>query len=649
MMINNGFIYSKLTKEQINRLSELARLARGDILKMTTLAKSGHPGGSMSSIDIYLTLYSCAKVYIDNPKHPERDRIIISNGHTSPGVYSALGRMQFFNIDSAIAYFRLAGSIFEGHIEPKVPGVEWATGNLGQGLSAGCGFALACKQKGIQNHIYVVMGDGEQQKGQISEARRFAIKYKLHNITVIIDYNKLQISGDINNVMPQHIKENYISDGWKVIEIDGHNFQEIYQALKQARDIKNAPVAILANTIMGKGVSFMENNAEYHGKALTEEQCENALAELNLRYDIDKYKKMRRQYALRITNDALPIIPTEEIKYHSPRQVNIINRITYQDKIDNRSAWGNALADISKMRKFQNRIAVFDCDLAGSVKLNNFIKDNKNEFYEVGIQEHNAATIAGVMSKEGILTFFADFGVFGVDETYNQQRLNDINNTNLKLITTHNGLDVGEDGKTHQCIDYIGLMNNLFGYKIIVPGDGNQTDIIIRYIAEQEGNYFVPMGRSKLPIIRTINDKIFYNGNYKFVYGKADKLRDGNDFALATYGTMVHKALDIADELKKQGIGLQVWNFSCLSDIDISALKEMAKTKCIFTYEDHHINTGLGSILANTLLSNNIFVPLMKFGVTKYGDSGTQDELYKIQHLDSEFIVNHIKGVERNA
>ena len=188
MIKERGFVAEKLDQETIDYLTELGKLARGDILTMTTLAGSGHPGGSMSSVDIYLVLYHFARV---NPKEPdweERDRIVISHGHTSPGAYSALARSGFFPPESAICDFRKAGSAFEGHCEPMVPGIEWATGNLGQGLSAGVGFALGAKLLGKNWHSYVVMGCGEQQKGQISEARRFAHKYGLTNLTVCLLY-----------------------------------------------------------------------------------------------------------------------------------------------------------------------------------------------------------------------------------------------------------------------------------------------------------------------------------------------------------------------------------------------------------------------------------------------------------------------------
>src|SRR4030065_1904784 len=231
-MSGKRFETEKLDKDSLTRLSELARSARGDILKMTTLAGSGHPGGSISSIDFYLVLYSYANVHPQSPSDPDRDRIVISHGHTSPGVYAALGRIGFFPIEAAIATFRKVGSPFEGHVEKGVPGVEWNTGNLGQGLSAGCGFALGSKILRKRFNVFVTMGCGAQQKGQISEARRFAIKYNLDNLTVIIDFNRRQISGVTQEIMPQNISKNFESDGWRVMEVNGHQFQEIYAALR---------------------------------------------------------------------------------------------------------------------------------------------------------------------------------------------------------------------------------------------------------------------------------------------------------------------------------------------------------------------------------------------------------------------------------
>ncbi len=634
-MEGKRFIEERLNDDSLKRLSELARLARGDILKMTTLAGSGHPGGSMSSIDFYLVLYSYANIHPQSPSDPNRDRIVVSHGHTSPGVYSALGRIGFFPIESAISTFRKAGSPFEGHVEKGVPGVEWNTGNLGQGLSAGCGFALGAKLLKRGFHVFVTMGCGEQQKGQISEARRFAIKYGLDNLTVIIDYNRRQISGVTHEIMPQNIAKNYESDGWGVKEIDGHNFQEIYIALREAI-LSQHPTAIIAHTIMGKGVSFMEGKEEFHGRALSFDEYKRAIQELDLEDDLDRYRLIREKEDLPYTGRTYPL-EIYSMETGTPRDYG------KEQKIDNRTAFGNALVDIAKANVQENSsppVVVFDCDLASSVKTSGFAKQFPNHFFQGGIQEHHTATIAGAISTLGLVSFFADFGVFGVDETYNQHRLNDINGTNLKLICTHNGLDVGEDGKTHQCIDYIGLVQNLFGYKIIIPADPNQTDRIIRYVAKTHGNFLVSMGRSSGPILLNEEGYPFYASPYEFKYGQADLIRSGKDAAILTTGGMVYRAVQAWEKLKEKGIKVQVFNISCLSDLDIDAILKASKTGVIITYEDHHIRTGLGSLIGNVLAGHGMGIRFHKLGITKYGSSGKPDDLYRMQGLDVESLIH---------
>jgi len=620
-----------LSIEQLKEIQTEANLARAAILKMTTLAKSGHPGGSISTLDFLLTLYHMIDVDPSNPYMQKRDKVVISHGHISPAVYSTLGIRGFINLDDAIAQFRLAGSIFEGHVEPDVPGVEWASGNLGQGLSAGCGFALAAKLKKTNNHVFVLMGDGEQQKGQISEARRFAVKYSLNNITAFVDYNQLQICGDIDSVMPQNILENYLSDGWEVIEINGHDLVEIRNSIQDAV-ANEKPTLILAHTTMGKGISFMENKEKYHGSPVSEEQLADALKELGLENDLDKYKMIRAEFKAEESDNCC----------ETHFSLNLGEPRTYTEKTDNRSAWGNALADIAEVN--QNApIAVFDCDLQGSVKTKEFEDVIPENFIQSGIMEHNTAVVAAALSKEGFQTFFADFGVFGVDETFNQHRLSDINNTNLKVITTHVGLDVGEDGKTHQCIDYLGLMKNLYKFKTIIPADPNQTDRVIRYISGKYGNFLIPMGRSKLEAIKNKSGDILFGDDYTFNYGNADLLRNGDDAALFVMGTVTGRAVEVADKLAEEGISLQIWNISCPIDLDKDALTKAAATGNVFTYEDHNVHTGLGNSIADKMMQMELTCKFTKFGVEDYAFSGSSDDVFKACRLDVDSIIERIK------
>ncbi|HOP85858.1 MAG TPA: transketolase [Syntrophorhabdaceae bacterium] len=624
-----AFERDSLTEAEIKKFQELSRLAKGDIITMTTLAASGHPGGSISSLDIYLVLFSFAEL-----KSRQRDRIIISHGHTSPGVYSALARLGYLPHDEVIAFFRKGGSPFEGHVVKGIPFIDWSTGNLGQGLSAGCGFAIASKIKKIDNHIYVTMGDGEQQKGQISEARRFAKKYGLNNITVIIDYNNLQISGNIYNVMPQNIAENYLSDGWDVIEINGHNYNEIYLALKKARHTNN-PTCILAKTIMGFGIGFMEHKEKYHGSPLNTNEYKEAVSILSIEDRLDYYREIRKgRWSFIPTR---PDEATGEIDTGKPRIY------TLDDKVDNRTAFGNALKDLADLN-IQNgkHICVFDCDLAGSVKTNDFAKAYPDHFFQGGIQEHNTATIAGAASTTGILCFFADFGVFGIEETFNQHRLNDINGTNLKLILTHLGLDVGQDGKTHQCINYIGLAKNLYHFRTIIPCDPNQVDRVTRFIAKTKGNFILGTGRSRWDIILKENGSIFFDEAYEFVYGKMDIIRDGDDGAIITYGAMVQKAIQIRERLLKKGKTLMIVNMACVDEIDEDVMKKALKLPAIITYEDHNIRTGIAPFLALYLLKQHYKGRFESFGVKNYGVSGDSEEAYKYEGLDVETVCEKI-------
>lgn len=482
------------------------------------------------------------------------------------------------------------------------------------------------------------MGDGEQQKGQLSEARRFAKKYNLNNLFAIIDYNRLQISGNINDVMPQNIKENYLSDGWKVFETDGNNFVELYKTIHTAIK-EGGPAVIIANTVMGKGISFMENIKDYHGKALTREQYDKALNELGFENKIDYYINKRKNF----------VFSEETLKSHNlyPK-FNVPDGVTYpaDKKIDNRSAFGEALLAFAKGNSTNDYlpIAVFDCDLASSVKVDSFAKNFPNNFFQSGIQEHNTATIAGSLSTTGILSIFADFGVFGIDEVYNQQRLNDINNTNLKVVCTHLGIDVGEDGKTHQCIDYIGLLRNLFGFKVILPADANQTYKACLTAFSESGNYFIGMGRSVTPIITKEDGTPFFDEKYNFEYGKADIIRDGKDLAIISYGVMLHRALKIRDLLQELGISAMILNISTPKELDLSAIKKACQTGKLVVYEDHNVNTGLGDIISSFLYDNKIYLPLLKLGVKSYSYSGTPDEVFDLIGLSpskaKEQIIN---------
>ena len=263
-------------------LAEKARRIRINALKAIHAAKSGHPGGSLSSADILATLYF-GELNIDpkNPKMADRDKFVLSKGHAVPALYAALGERGFYEV-SEMMTLRQVGSKFQGHPNMnKVPGIEMSTGSLGQGFSAAVGMAIAGKIDKNPGRVYVLTGDGELQEGIVWEAAMQAAHRKLDNLVAIVDLNGLQIDGkvsDVKCVCP--VDEKFRSFGWNVINVDGHNFEELTTAFKEAKSSKGVPTAIIAHTHKGKGVSFMEDNAGWHGKAPSDEELAAAIEEL---------------------------------------------------------------------------------------------------------------------------------------------------------------------------------------------------------------------------------------------------------------------------------------------------------------------------------------------------------------------------------
>ena len=263
-------------------LMKTANEIRKGVLTATHSAKSGHPGGSLSAADIYTYLYF-EEMNIDpkNPKKADRDRFVLSKGHTAPGYYSALAQKGFFPVED-LTTLRKTGSYLQGHPDMKhIPGVDMSSGSLGQGISAAVGMAISAKLSGDTYRVYTLLGDGEIQEGQVWEAAMLAAHRKLDNLVVIVDNNNLQIDGKITEVnSPYPIDKKFEAFNFHVINIDGHNFDEIAVAFKEARETKGQPTAIIAKTVKGKGVSFMENQVSWHGSAPNDEQYAAAMEEL---------------------------------------------------------------------------------------------------------------------------------------------------------------------------------------------------------------------------------------------------------------------------------------------------------------------------------------------------------------------------------
>ena len=627
-----GFDAETLSSDQLATLGARRNATAADIVRLVDLAGCGHPGGSLSTLDALLLIYGCGRLSGAEPHAPDRDRVVVSHGHVSPAMYATLAEHGFFDIQDAYDGFRKAGTVFGGHVESVVPGVEWNTGNLGQGLSAGCGYAMAARINGGSYNTFVLMGDGEQQKGQPSEGRRFAAKFELNDLVAFVDVNRLQIGGKTADIMPTDLAAMWRADGWNVIEVDGHDHSGLYGAIRSAvrheTDKPNRPTVLLLDSVMGKGFEPIENDHKYHGQKLSPEWAAQAIEGFGGENNLEALHAHRKENTPHYSHD---IVVDRDVK------LSLGEARTYEAGFvtDCRSAYGKALHDLALANKDDANawpIVGLSCDLEGSVKMNAFHAETPDRFVEVGIMEHHAAVLAGSLSKERIVPFFSTFGMFAMIEAYNQQRLNDQNGANPKVVSTHCGLDVGEDGPTHQCIDYVAAMRNLFGFEVYVPADANECDRIIRTVAGRYAPTAVAMGRSKMPTIGTRDGAPALAG--EFIPGKWVTLRDGDDAVVFAFGPMVYRAVQVSDELASEGIGLRVVNASSLKPADHECILRCAQeVGKVLTYEDHNVHSGLGCIVTSVLGEAGVAAKVRKLGVTRYGTSGKPDDLFAEQGL----------------
>ncbi len=624
-----------LTSAQIDLLKVFSRSCRRSIVEMVTNAQSGHPGGSLSSIDFLATLYLFVLNQTNEP-------IVVSNGHISPAIYSILAELKVIPKQRVVEKFRSIDDIYEGHVNRQVPGVWYGTGPLGAGASVGAGFALAQKLKNSDKKTYLSMGDGEQQEGQVFEMLNFAKKYELNNLIMFIDYNQVQLTSSLAEIMPIDIKAIYEACGWEVLETDAHNFADIWNTLSKAQTIKNKPVCILGHSIMGQGVSFMEETgrnkqATWHGKSPSKAETE-ALYSGELMLSADEQK---------LIEDFLKEHPSqiktpETIEAGKDCGINTGTPTVYgpQDVTDCRSAYGNALANLAELNP---QILGMTADLEDSVKTGMMKKVAPERHIECGIAEQHMVSLAGGLSLNNFVPFCSTFGAFMSSRAKDQARVNDINEANVKMVATHCGLSVGEDGPTHQAIDDIGSFMGFFHTNILEPADPNQCDRIIRFISNYNGNFYVRMGRAKLSTICKEDGTAFFGADYKFQLGKADIIRTGGDVTIVASGPMVERAVKVADKLKGE-FAVEVIAVSSFKPFDEETIVASAKkTGFVISIEDHNIHTGLASLVLKTLGKHNLPAKFHGLGVNEYQLSGPADDLYNKTGLTAEAMEKIIR------
>jgi len=628
----------KLSPDHLKFLQTFSKSCRHSIIAMLKNSQSGHPGGSLSSID-YLTLLYTGII------GKTGEKVVVSNGHISPGVYSTLAEMGWIKKEEVIRGFRKIGEVYEGHITRHIPGVWYGTGPLGIGVSVAAGFAFTEKYQKNEKKVFGFVGDGETQEGQVHEMIHFAKKYKLDNYILFVDYNKVQLTDSLEKIMPIDVVATFKAGGWHVIEVDGHNYENMWQALHEAHQGKEKPIVIVGHTIMGKGVEFMEpdgkaHKSTWHGKAPKPEDCDEILQKLEVSAEEEKLLETFRKTVEwtpskpKFTND---LEPMPAVKIGTP--------IRYEADVvtDCRSAYGQALLDLAKKN---TNILAMTADLGGSVMTKFVAAELPKQAIEVGISEQHMISCAGGLSLVGYVPFASTFGAFISSRAKDQARVNDINRTNVKMVSTHCGLSVGEDGPTHQAIDDMGSFLGMFHTHVIEPADPNHCDRIIRYIASHYGNFYVRMGRHKLNVLTHESGEIFFDEKYVYTYGKCELLREGTDVTIAASGPLVHETLKAREALEKKNISVEVVIVTTLKKFDDTLADSIRKTKKVLIAEDHNSLSGFGGQIANFILKKGITVEKFEtVGPEEYQLSGKPLELYEAAGIGSDGIQKRVEGM----
>lgn len=608
----------------LRKLQGLAKLIRYFILLSTTEAGSGHATSSLSAADLMTTLFFGGFYRFDlkNPGNLNNDRLIFSKGHASPLFYSLFAAAGAIT-ETELKTFRKFSSRLEGHPTMEFPFTEAPTGSLGQGLSIGLGMALSAKYLDkLPFKTYVLLGDSEMAEGSVWEAIQVAAYYKLDNLIGILDVNRL---GQRGQTMYGHdltaYQKRISAFGWETISINGHSIKQISQAFQKTLKVKGSPVMIIAKTIKGKGISFLEDKEDWHGKALKPEEFQKALEELG---SVDK--KTRGKLAL-----------PKKFKIHPSVSLGTRNsKLEYKlgENIATRKAYGNALVKIYP--NFPNMV-VLDAEVSNSTDADIFKKFYPESFFEMYIAEQNMVGTAVGLARRGKLPFVSTFAAF-FSRAFDQIRMSQYANTNIKFVGSHAGVSIGEDGASQMGLEDIAMFRTLLDSVVLYPSDAVSTEKLVTESAKYKGIVYIRTTRKDTPVL--------YPNTEQFLIGGSKVLKSSNKdvVTLVGAGVTTHEALAAYNQLAKENIFIRVIDLYSIKPLDIQTLKQaLQQTPKIITVEDHYLAGGLGEAVMGALSETEAKVyPL---AVTKMPRSGKPAELLEYEEISASAIVKKVKEI----
>ncbi len=612
-----------MSEPMIEKIRKIATLIRYYILFMTTEAGSGHPTSSLSATELMACLLfgGFFRYDADHPQCPNNDRLIFSKGHASPlfyALWAAAGELT----EKDLLTYRKFGSPLEGHPTVAFPFVEAATGSLGQGLSIGLGMALNAKfVDKLPYRTYVLLGDSEMAEGSQWESMEIASYYKLGNLIGVLDVNRLGQRGETMYGWDLGAYEKRISSfGWKTRIFDGHSIPEVLAAYEEAVQATDQPVMLIGKTVKGKGVSFIENKNGWHGKALKREEYDRAIKELG---KIDK--SVRGEISL-----------PEDLKPKVQPAGGPIKKMDYPaDKpVATRKAYGNALVRI--FPQFPNLVSL-DGEVSNSTYAEIFKEAFPERFFEMYIAEQNMVGAALGLSRRGKIPFVSTFGAF-LTRAFDQIRLSQYSDANIKFVGSHAGVSIGEDGPSQMALEDIAMMRAVLNSVVLYPSDAVSTERLVEEAAKHDGIVFIRTTRMETPIL--------YGSEEKFVIGGSRVLRKSEKDRATVIGAGVslYEALAAYETLKKEGVPIRVIDLYSIKPIDEATLSEAASaTRAIITVEDHYPEGGMGEAVRSAL--SNSPIPIHCLAVRKKPKSGKPGELLDYEEISRSAIIKKVKEV----
>jgi len=609
--------------QSISDLEEKAKLVRKWCMVSTTEAGSGHPTSCLSAADITTVLFDRYFSYdLNNPLSLYNDHFVLSKGHAAPLLYTLFGMAGAYPLEE-LKTLRKFGSRFEGHPVPNYKYADAATGSLGQGLSVGAGLALVAKREGYGTKTYVLTGDGELAEGQIWEAANFAAHEKLDNLVAILDINRLGQSQEtmFGHHMREYVKKFKAFD-FEVITINGHNYEQINQALQESQRPNGRPFAIIAKTFKGYPISLLKNKDGWHGKALKKEELEKALKQLepindDLRFELKK--PAQAKLPSRAGATTAKTSEFEQGKQYATREV-----------------FGDVLAQLGEQNK---EIYALDGDVMNSTFTQTFKKAHAERFVECYIAEQNMVSVAAGLSRMGKIPFVATFAAF-LTRAADQVRMARVSEANIKFVGSHVGVSIGEDGPSQMGLEDISLFGTIPNCVVLQPCDAVSTAQLVSQMMTHDGFAYMRTLRPKTALLYKSEDTFDIGGS------KVLRQSDNDVLTVAATGITVFEALKAADELQKENISIRVVDCYSVHPVDAMTLKKClneTKQRIVITVEDHFYHGGLGDFVAEALSGQHGQV--IKMAVQKISQSGTMDELLGDAGIDARHIVEKVKSV----